>query len=105
MMSEFDPDRAAISHERAILIGVDRPNTKFTIDTSLSELTRLAYTAGADVVATITQRMHTPNPATFIGSGKAIQVSEMAASLDVDMIIFDDELTPSQQSNLEKLMG
>lgn len=105
MMSEFDPDRVATSRERAILIGVDRPNTKFTIDSSLSELARLAHTAGADVVATITQRMHTPNPATFIGSGKAMQVSEMASSLDTDMIIFDDELTPSQQSNLEKLMG
>lgn len=73
-----------------------------SMDSSLEELGRLAHTAGADVVATVTQRLKSPNPATFVGSGKVEEVAQLARAEAVDVIIIDDELTPSQQSNLEK---
>ena len=91
--------------ERAILVGVELPNSKWPIDSSLAELERLADTAGVDTVATVTQRLNTPNSRTFIGSGKAEEVAEMAQSLSADVVIFDDALTPSQQKHLEDLMG
>ncbi|MCI9128788.1 MAG: GTPase HflX [Eggerthellaceae bacterium] len=71
------------------------------MNASLAELSRLAHTAGAVTVATATQRLRTPNPATYVGSGKVAEIAEAAHEQDVDIIIFDDELTPSQQSNLE----
>ncbi len=88
--------------ERALLVGVDRPDTNVEMSTSLEELERLAHTAGADVIATVTQRLRSPNPATFVGSGKVQEISDLANAEDIDVIIIDDELTPSQQSNLEK---
>ncbi len=88
--------------ERALLVGVDRPDTNVEMSTSLEELERLAHTAGADVIATVTQRLRSPNPATFVGSGKVQEISDLAHAEDIDVIIIDDELTPSQQSNLEK---
>ncbi len=88
--------------ERALLVGIDRPGSSVDMGSSLQELERLAYTAGADAIGIITQRLSAPNPATFIGSGKVEEVAEAAQALEADVIIFDDELTPSQQSNLEK---
>ncbi len=88
--------------ERALLVGVDRPGAKVDMSTSLEELGRLAHTAGADAVATVTQRLRSPDPATFVGSGKVEEISQLAGAHEVDVIIVDDELTPSQQSNLEK---
>lgn len=87
--------------ERALLVGIDRPGASVPMETSLGELGRLAHTAGADVVATVTQRLRSPNPATFVGSGKVAEIAELARAEHVDVIIVDDELTPSQQSNLE----
>lgn len=71
----------------------------------MAELSRLVDTAGADVVGQVTQRIEKPNPRTFIGTGKVDQIAEMVTSLDVDIVVFDDELTPSQQSNLERDVG
>ena len=88
--------------ERAILVGVDRPNQKWSLDSSLAELERLADTAGADTVAKTTQKLESPNPRTFVGTGKAEEIAKLARSYAADLVIFDDELTPSQQSNLEK---
>ena len=64
-------------------------------------LRRLAETAGAEVVATAFQRLDRPHPKTFIGSGKAEEVAELVRELDATLVIFDDDLTPSQQANLE----
>lgn len=105
MIENPDTSRSPDRRERAVLVGVDRPGARFSVESSLAELERLAYTAGADVVATTTQRMRTPNPATFIGSGKALEVADLVSGLEANMVVFDDELTPSQQSNLEKLIG
>jgi len=87
--------------ERAVLVGMDRGKSDWSIDESLAELARLADTAGADVVATVVQRMDRPSPRTFIGSGKAEEVAALAKELDASLVVFDDDLTPSQQANLE----
>ena len=98
----FPLHSTAEPRERALVVGIDRPGSSVSMDSSLEELGRLAHTAGADVVATVTQRLRSPNPATFVGSGKVEEVAQLARAEAVDVIIIDDELTPSQQSNLEK---
>ncbi|WP_139653005.1 GTPase HflX [Raoultibacter phocaeensis] len=90
--------------ERAVLVGIDRGDTTWPVSESLAELGRLANTAGADVVASTSQKLDAPNPRTFIGSGKAEEVADMCRAHSADVVIFDDELTPSQQSNLEKIV-
>lgn len=87
--------------ERAVLVGMDRGRTDWPIEESLAELERLVDTAGADVVATVVQRMDRPSPRTFIGSGKAEEVAALVKELDATLAVFDDDLTPSQQANLE----
>ncbi|MDZ4169424.1 MAG: GTPase HflX [Coriobacteriia bacterium] len=96
---EHDAER-----ERAILVGIDRNSADWPLEESLAELTRLAHTAGADVVGTLTQRMDRPHPRTFIGSGKAEEVAALAASQRATAVIFDDDLSPSQQANLEGIL-
>ena len=91
--------------ERAVLVGVDRPGSTWPLASSLAELERLVDTAGADAVATTTQKLDAPNPRTFVGTGKAEEVAELARAHAADLVVFDDELTPSQQANLEKAMG
>jgi GTPase len=82
--------------QRALLVGTSS-------DESLEELALLADTAGALVVMRELQRRTTPDPATYIGKGKAQELQEAATALDGDVVIFDDELTPAQQRNLERL--
>jgi GTP-binding protein HflX len=84
--------------QRALLIGT-------TTAESLDELALLADTAGADPVYRELQQRRTPDPATYIGKGKAEAAREAAQAMDVDVVIFDDELTPAQQRNLEKLFA
>ena len=91
--------------ERAILVGVSLPGAQWPLESSLAELERLADTAGADTICTVTQKLDAPNPRTFIGSGKAAEIAAMVDANDADIVIFDDELTPSQQSNLERCLG
>lgn len=98
--TQFEQER-----ERAILVGVDRPGLAWPVLSSLAELERLADTAGADTVAVTSQKLETPNPRTFIGTGKAEEVAQLARSHAADLVIFDDELSPSQQANLEKIVG
>jgi GTP-binding protein HflX len=74
-------------------------------DFSLDELEALADTAGADAIDRIVQRRDKPDPATYLGKGKAEEVVNTAAILDADMVIFDDELTPAQGRNLEEIAG
>ncbi len=96
---------AEVRRERAVLVGVDRPGTAWPLASSLAELERLVDTAGADVVASTTQKLEAPNPRTFVGTGKAEEVAELARAHAADLVVFDDELTPSQQANLEKVVG
>lgn len=91
--------------ERAILVGIEYKDASAAdAASSLEELSRLTDTAGATVVATATQKLGAPNPRTFIGSGKAEEIASLCRSLAADVVIFDEELSPSQQSNLEKAM-
>ena len=106
-MGRFKPYETAPVPERAILVGVDRGTCEngWSCDESLAELGRLAQTDGAEVVLTLKQRLDTPVPKTFIGKGKVEELSSYVRNLDADVVIFDDELTPSQQSNLERAVG
>ena len=111
-MSEFESvitrGAATVSEERrerAVLVGVDRPGAPWPLASSLAELERLVDTAGADVVAVTSQRLEAPNPKTFIGTGKAEEVADLARARAADLVVLDDELTPSQQANLEKAVG
>ncbi|MGI6105029.1 MAG: GTPase HflX [Raoultibacter sp.] len=90
--------------EKAILVGIDRGDPTWPLSESLAELERLANTAGAEVVSSITQKIETPNPRTFIGKGKAEEMAALCRSHAVDVVIIDDDLSPSQQSNLEKIV-
>ncbi|MBI2946453.1 MAG: GTPase HflX, partial [Verrucomicrobia bacterium] len=77
--------------------------SRWDIDESLSELAELTKTAGGDVVGEGVQRLETPLAATFIGSGKAEEFSAKCRQKDVDTVIFDDDLSPAQSRNLEKI--
>ena len=92
--------------ERIIVVGVSfPPHDDDEVDASLDELALLVDTAGADVVGRVVQRRDRPDPATFIGSGKVDEIRELAEATDCDTVVFDDELTPAQQFNLEKQLG
>jgi len=99
-------DKQEIEYEKAVLIGVI---TKLQNDEKseeyLDELEFLAYTAGGEVVKRFTQKMDMPNPKTFIGTGKMEEVREFVAAHDVGTAIFDDELSPGQQKNIERILG
>lgn len=91
------------TYERAILVGVITPHqTEEKLQEYLDELEFLAYTAGAEVLKRFTQKVTDPNPRFFVGSGKLEEIKEFCNANEVDTIIFDDELSPSQLKNLEK---
>jgi len=93
----------AVVQQRALLVGTGiGARDVEAAEASLDELELLVDTAGALPVETVLQRRTTPDPATYIGSGKAAELAELARDLDVDLVVFDDELTPAQQRNLEK---
>lgn len=102
-MGRFRPHSTAPVKERAILVGVDQGRGAWSIEESLDELRRLAETDGAEVVYVATQRLDHPVPKTYIGSGKVEEIATLVRNLDADVVIFDDELSPSQQSNLERV--
>lgn len=91
--------------ERAILMGIEWREGGWPVNRSLDELERLASTAGAVVVGRLTQRLDKPVPKSFIGSGKVAELSGLVQATDADVVIFDDDLSPSQQAHLEKAVG
>ncbi len=92
--------------ERIILVGVVvAPSNEDEVNDHLDELELLVDTAGADVVARVIQRRDRPDPATFIGKGKAEELCELSYEVDADTVVFDDELSPAQSRNLEKILG
>ncbi len=95
-----------VVQQRALLVGTGfGTRTVEEAEASLDELARLTDTAGALPVETVLQRRDRPDPATYVGSGKAEELRSLADGLDIDVVVFDDELTPAQQRNLEKLLG
>ena len=92
--------------ERIVLVGVVFSwNSLAQVEEDLDELEQLVATAGADVVARVVQRRAEPDPATFLGKGKAAELHEVALAYDADTVVFDNELTPAQQRNLEHALG
>ena len=95
-----------VLEQRALLVGTGSGTHSLDeAEASLSELGLLTDTAGAVPVESVLQRRPSPDPATYIGSGKADELLALADALDVDVVVFDDELTPAQQRNLEKKFG
>jgi GTP-binding protein HflX len=90
--------------EKALLIGLEREGvTRWDLEDSLEELAELAYSAGAEVVGTVTQRLEQPSAPYYIGKGKAEHVARQCRGGGVTSIIFDDELSPAQGRNLAKV--
>jgi GTP-binding protein HflX len=91
------------TYEKTVLIGVLNQHQDLDKVTEyLDELELLTYTAGGEVVARFTQKMDVPNPKTMIGSGKMQEVEAFVEENEIGSVIFDDELTPAQQRNIEK---
>jgi GTP-binding protein HflX len=91
-------------YEKAVLVGVitrEQPADK--IEEYLDELEFLTYTAGGEVIKRFVQKINLPNPKTLIGSGKMEEVRTYVEENEVATVIFDDELTPAQQNNIEKI--
>ena len=91
-----------VLRQRALLVGGGDVGLE-EAESSLAELALLTDTAGAEPVELAVQRRDKPDPATFIGKGKAEELRELVEMLDLDVVIFDEELSPAQQRNLEKL--
>ncbi len=92
--------------EKIILVGVVMPPAlPEDTEAHLDELALLVDTAGADVVERVVQRRDRPDPATYVGKGKAEELRRLSLEVDSDTVVFDDELTPAQQRNLEKILG
>ena len=92
--------------EKIVLVGVTLPpSTAEQTEAGLDELSLLVDTAGAEEVGRIVQRRRAPDPPTYVGKGKAEELRELALETDCDTVVFDNELSPGQQRNLEKLLG
>ncbi len=92
--------------ERIVLVGVTFPHgTPAATEAGLDELALLVDTAGADVAGRIVQRRTAPDPATYLGKGKAEELLAVCLDVDADTVVFDDDLSPAQQRNLEKILG
>ncbi|MBN1384273.1 MAG: GTPase HflX [Elusimicrobia bacterium] len=90
-----------IRKRKAVLISLDTANKKATTDESLKELNQLAFTRGIETFNSIVQRKEKPNAKFFIGKGKVFEIKKFCENNHIDIIIFDDDLTPAQQKNLE----
>lgn len=106
-MSKKSTEPTKMAKEKAFLIGVDvyNQNNWLSLEDSLDELTLLASTAGLGVVGEATQSLSHPNPDTFIGSGKVQEVITLVNETQADVVIFDEELSPRHQRELEKSFG
>ena len=92
-------------YEKAVLIGViNREQPLEKVEEYLDELAFLTYTAGGEVIKRFIQKVDIPNPKTLIGSGKMEEVEAFVEENQVATVIFDDELTPAQQNNIEKTL-
>lgn len=98
-------EKKTIDHEKAVLIGIiNREQNENKVTEYLDELEFLTYTAGGEVLKRFVQRMDVTNPKTLIGSGKMEEVETFVRANDIGSVIFDDELTPAQQRNIEKIL-
>ena len=98
--------------QKAFLVGVDFRNATYKashsqlpLDSSMAELELLCKTAGLNVIGQSTQHLDSPNPNTFIGPGKVEEIVSWRDELDFDVVVFDDELSPRHQREIEEAMG
>jgi GTP-binding protein HflX len=104
-LSELKRTELSVRQERAVLVGVILPTSTADPRDPLGELESLASTAGAKVVGTVLQRRQKPDASTYVGSGKAKEIADLARKHDADVIIFDNDLSPGQIGGLEKLIN
>src|SRR4051794_14673155 len=95
----------SVRQERAVLVGVILPGSTADPRNPLGELGSLTKTAGARVVGEIVQRRHSPDSGTYVGSGKAIEIAQLAQKQKANVVVFDNDLTPSQIGGLEKIIN
>ena len=103
-----EPINTEAAPEAALMVGVQlrsETDPRFTLDDSQRELELLAETAGLEVVGEVTQNLPNPNSRTYVGSGKLEEIKLMADELDAKVILFDEELSPRHQRELEKELG
>jgi GTP-binding protein HflX len=102
-MNRFEDKKSKLHEkERAILVGVRKQGVKdWEVEDFLGELKALAHTAGTEVVGQIQQSLDTPSPSTYIGAGKVEQLRALVLEKNAQIVIFDDDLTPAQNRNLE----
>ena len=92
--------------EKAILVGlITREQTEAKMNEYLVELEFLAFTAGAKTMCRFTQRFNKPEVSTFVGKGKVEEIKKYVEENQIDVVLFDDELSPAQQRNLEKALN
>lgn len=98
-------EKKTTEYEKSVLIGIiNREQNEEKVTEYLDELEFLTYTAGGEVVKRFIQRVDVPNPKTLIGSGKMEEVQHFVKENDIGSVIFDDELSPAQQRNIEKIL-
>ena len=98
-------EEKSLELEKVVLIGImNQEQDAEKSQEYLDELEFLTFTAGGEVVKRFTQKVDTPNPKTFIGSGKMEEVKQFVEANDIGAVIFDDELSPGQQRNIEKML-
>ena len=94
-----------LTYEKVVLVGIiNQQQTEEKSKEYLDELEFLTYTAGGEVLKRFTQKLDVPNPKTFIGTGKMEEVQQYVEENEVGTVIFDDELTPAQQKNIEHIL-
>lgn len=97
-------DREALNKEKVLIVGVELDDDEIDIDDSMDELESLVDAAGGVVVSRIVQRRHSIDPAYFIGRGKALEIKNYSEELEVDTVVFNDELSGAQLRNLEEII-
>ncbi|MFC6857777.1 MULTISPECIES: GTPase HflX [Zunongwangia] len=98
-------EKTDLSYEKAVLIGIiTKDQNEDKLEEYLDELEFLTYTAGGEVAKRFSQKMDFPNPKTFIGTGKMEEVRNYVSDNEIGTAIFDDELSPAQQKNIEKIL-
>ncbi len=97
----------ALPVERALMVGapLKRSTDRHHVEEHLEELARLADTAGAEVVGSLTQQLDRPHPGTYLGKGKVDELRQLASDRKASLVLFDDELSPAQGNNIEKVLG
>ncbi|HZL38391.1 MAG TPA: GTPase HflX [Tepidisphaeraceae bacterium] len=104
-MSELKRIELSVRQERAIIVGVILPGSGADPREPLGELASLVRSAGAKVVGEVLQRRPKPDSGTYIGSGKAIEIAQLARQEKANVVVFDNDLSPGQIGGLEKLMN